>query len=245
MWNFNRTSAAEIHPHSHPPFRNLVMKMFIYLLALYASAIAPQSAFANYTFPEQCGHVNDHLGILSHEKAEEMEKSLQAFKLETGIEIAVVTMSEEATGNLSVGEYTDILNRLWHVGVQYGMDTGGVLVLLRPRQKGFDVITRTSFIFESFRKGEKNEYSMAETIRRQTEKWKHSPEAAVVQAALTAQVESEKAKIILKKKWKKQEYWVTFRPFAVFLVIVLLLVAWAWFDNRRRSLPFMGAPQPD
>ncbi len=76
--------------------------------------------------PNPVGHVNDFAQIINDADEAALEHELEQLKLDTTVEIAVVTV--QSLDGMSVKRYTNTLARQWEVGAQ-GKDNGIVLLV--------------------------------------------------------------------------------------------------------------------
>lgn len=98
-------------------------------IVFFATLIVPFLLALNYPKPE--GHVSDFAGIVEPAAKKTLEKTLRDYEKQTGIEIAVVTVS--SLGGESIEEYTTDLFREWGVGEK--KENNGVVLLVAPNER--------------------------------------------------------------------------------------------------------------
>src|SRR5919109_2417826 len=108
----------------------LTAQLFAGLALLFVPTIFPMALALD--IPALRGRVNDYAGLISSNKAQELEARLAQFEKETGHQIAVLTIPtldrEDLEGfSIKVAE-------AWKIG-QKGFDNGAILLIVRDERK--------------------------------------------------------------------------------------------------------------
>ena len=108
-------------------------KLSIIILLLFSLFFIQQhyAIAEEKSFSEPNGFVNDYEGIFTEEEVENLEQKLSYFEKDTGVEIAVVTVSDFK--GLTIEEYANELFSEWGIGKKE--EDNGVLILLSKKQR--------------------------------------------------------------------------------------------------------------
>ena len=97
------------------------------LLFLLATA-----SFAEITFPQPQGLVNDFASKLSPDTKQQLENLLLNFRARTDIEIAVVTVNFDDMQGYPIEDYALYLGRQWGVGRDSTKPAAVLVVAIKP-----------------------------------------------------------------------------------------------------------------
>ncbi len=100
------------------------------IVLLIASVLLLRSAVAA-DFPSPVGYVNDFAQVIDSDSRARMESLIQRFRDQTGIEIAVVTVS--TLGGMAIEDYSIALARRWGIGQK--KENTGLLILIAPSER--------------------------------------------------------------------------------------------------------------
>lgn len=89
-------------------------------------------SFAEMTFPQYQGFVNDFASKLSPDTKQQLENLLLNFRTRTGIEMAVVTVNFDDMQGYPIQDYTLYLGRQWGVGRDSEKRALILLVAIKP-----------------------------------------------------------------------------------------------------------------
>ena len=108
----------------------LIMKRsFTVVAILFLLATA---SFAEITFPQPQGYVNDFASKLSPDTRQRLENLLSNFSTRTGVEIAVVTVNFDDMQDYPIEDYALYLGRQWGVGRDSTKRAALLVVAIKP-----------------------------------------------------------------------------------------------------------------
>jgi uncharacterized protein len=105
-----------------------LLKKLLLFFTILLFAVTPVSA-ADLEFPSYTGFVNDFEGIITNK--DELEQKLVAFEKETGVEIAVITVSNFQ--DVTIEEFAVKLFEKWRIGKE--KQDNGLLIIVSSAQR--------------------------------------------------------------------------------------------------------------
>ena len=109
-------------------------KSLLFVLAAFLSANGYSQSDSVQIFPKYTGWVNDFENILTDEQETELAETIAAFNLETGVEIAIVTL---APGDMIINDlqaYSLALAQHWGVG-QKDRNNGVLIAISKGKRE--------------------------------------------------------------------------------------------------------------
>ena len=106
------------------------MKKFFTVVALLF--LLATASFAEITFPQPQGFVNDFASKLSPDTKQRLETLLSNFSARAGIEIAVVTVNFDDMQGYPIEDYALYLGRQWGVGRESNKRAAVLVVAIKP-----------------------------------------------------------------------------------------------------------------